>query len=690
MARHSLFAAVAVLGLAPLFPSPAALALAQASSSQRLRTDPPIVRPNVRLAAQSPGVEPPARIAANDNRRPAGRLERGVLTLRLEVREGALFPEAEDGPSISALAFAEVGAALQVPGPLIRVSQGTEIRVSVHNPLRDSTLTVHGLHAHPAADDSGLVIPPRATREVRFRVSTPGTYFYWGTTGRRGVEDREWFESQLSGALVVDGPGVRADDRVFVMNSSFRPGDSTLAVPRPDQNLMVINGRSWPHTERFSFTQGDSVRWRWINASSVGHPMHLHGFYFHLESRGDWRSERTYAGQERPLVVTHLMLPGETMNMSWVPERPGNWLFHCHFAFHVSHHLVLHRAETAKAALGTTQPARPSAARTADLTGAHAAHAVATSPAVATAAPHQMAGLVLGISVRPAPGIRATATTTRNARDIRLLAQTAPNQFGTLAGYGYVVQDGTQPPARDSILIPGPMLVLKRGEPVRVTVVNHLAEPTAVHWHGIELESFPDGVPGWSGVPGRLMPAIAPRDSFVAEFVPPRSGTFIYHTHANEQLQMGSGLYGALLVVDPDRPYDAATDKVILVGGAGPADSLPQFAFESPGTVNGSTTPPPMELRAGTTYRLRLININPDWRVIFSLMSDSALVAWRPIAKDGADLPMSQRRDRAAYLLTGPGETADFEFTPAAPGELRLEVKTQLPGWIIPIRVRVR
>ena len=211
-----------------------------------------------------------------------------------------------------------------------------------------------------------------------------------------------------------------------------------------------------------------------------------------------------------------------------------------------------------------------------------------------------------------------------------------------------------------------------------------------MHWHGIELESFPDGVPGWSGSPGRIMPPIAPGDSFVAEFVPPRAGTFIYHTHANEQLQMGSGLYGALLVVDRDHPFDPGTDRVILVGGAGPADSLPQFEFQSPGLVNGSPAPEPMELAAGRTYRLRLININPDWRVIFSLMSDSTFATWRPVAKDGADLPASQRGPRPAYLLTGPGETADFEFTPAAPGDLRLEVKTQLPGWIIPVMVQVR
>jgi FtsP/CotA-like multicopper oxidase with cupredoxin domain len=357
------------------------------------------------------------------------------------------------------------------------------------------------------------------------------------------------------------------------------------------------------------------------------------------------------------------MLPGETMGMSWVPERPGNWLFHCHFSFHVSHHLVL--------------PRDPPGA------GAHAAHDGA-------AAPHAMAGLVLGIQVRPAPGAPAAAAAAGAPREIRLLAQTAPARFGKIAGMGYVVQEGSAAPARDSIQLPGPLLVLRRGEPVRITLVNHLRESTAVHWHGIELESFPDGVPGWSGAPGRIMPPIAPGDSFAAEFVPPRSGTFIYHTHSNEQLQLGSGLYGPLLVVDPDRPYDPELDRVFVVGGAGPSDSLPHFDFQSPGVVNGSATPPPVELRAGTTYRLRFININPDWRVIFSLMSDSALASWRPVAKDGADLAASQRGERPAYLLTGPGETADFEFTPPAAGELRLEVKTQLSGWIIPIRITVR
>jgi hypothetical protein len=60
------------------------------------------------------------------------------------------------------------------------------------------------------------------------------------------------------------------------------------------------------------------------------------------------------------------------------------------------------------------------------------------------------------------------------------------------------------------------------------------------------------------------------------------------------------------------------------------------------------------------------------------------------VAKDGADLPPAQRRLQPSHLITGTGETADFEFTPTAPGNLRLEIKTQLPGWIIPIELRAR
>ena len=61
---------------------------------------------------------------------------------------------------------------------------------------------------------------------------------------------------------------------------------------------------------------------------------------------------------------------------------------------------------------------------------------------------------------------------------------------------------------------------MKRGEPVSITVVNQLPEPTAVHWHGIELESYYDGVAGFAGEGKRIAPAIPPGGSFEARFTP--------------------------------------------------------------------------------------------------------------------------------------------------------------------------
>ena len=200
-------------------------------------------------------------------------------------------------------------------------------------------------------------------------------------------------------------------------------------------------------------------------------------------------------------------------------------------------------------------------------------------------------------------------------------------------------------------------------------MVNHLTQPTAVHWHGIELESFPDGVPNWSGSNDRLMPPIAPGDSFVAAFTPPRAGTFIYHSHQNELEQMHLGLYGPLIVLEPGTSFDPATDHIVIVSPDGPStDSIG-------GLLNGSKTPEPIVMRAGTVHRLRLINIHGDNRVLFTLESNGKLSTWRQLAKDGAAVAPGLSNPRPARLLTGPGETADFELRPDTVGDLVLQAE---------------
>src|SRR5829696_8393695 len=89
---------------------------------------------------------PDARIAPNDNRRSAGTLREGVLTVRIDARDGTWRPEGPNGPSIAVAAFAEAGKTATTPGPLLRVPLGAEIRATVRNTL-GTTLWMYGLGA---------------------------------------------------------------------------------------------------------------------------------------------------------------------------------------------------------------------------------------------------------------------------------------------------------------------------------------------------------------------------------------------------------------------------------------------------------------------------------------------------------------------------------------------------------------
>jgi FtsP/CotA-like multicopper oxidase with cupredoxin domain len=583
-------------------------------------------------AAAQVGSDSLPAIAAHDNRVPGGTLAGGVLALRLETGTGTWRPEKGDGPGIVVHAFREAGGPLTVPGPLIRVPEDTELRIRIRNRNTGSPLIVHGLHVRPGAADDTLHVAPGGTREIRFRAGAPGTYFYWATTtGASTTETRTSVESQLGGAFLVDPrEGPAADDRIFVIGlwpDPDRPGEEGRL---PGPGAVVVNGLSWPHTERFRYALGDSIRWRWINLSDRAHPMHLHGSYFEVESRGDAERDTLYAREERPLAVTETNPAAGTFSMLWMPERAGNWLFHCHTLAHISPKLR-----------------REQVSPTGDREHAEN-HAILA-----------MSGLAVGIEVVAATPV--TFDPPANRRRVRLIAAREPGRYGTQPGYGFVLEDGERPRR------PGPPLILTRGEPTGITIVNRLDTATSVHWHGMELESYYDGVSGWSGGPGRIAPSIAPGDSFEVYMTPPRAGTFIYHTHFDEELQLTSGLYGPLIVMEPGETLDPRTDRVLLLSADGPV--------RFPTTLLNGRQAPELELEAGTTYRLRLINIADNGVRVFSLLADERPVSWRAVAKDGAELPLSQRVERSAQQRIGVGETYDFEFTPDTPGVLRIDVR---------------
>lgn len=605
-----------------------------------------------------PQAAPTAVVAsANNNRAAAGRLTGRVLTLDLDVVTARWRPEGPEDPEVPVLAFAERGGAALVPGPMLRVPQGTEVRLRLRN-RSDSALVLGGLRATGAEVADTIPLVAGGERELRFRLDSAGTWFYWAAFAGTSWEDRNWLDSQLNGAIVVDRPGARTDDHVWLMSEWFHP--------YPDRRQMfetvaVINGKGFPHTPLLRLTQDDSVRVRVINTMSFPHPMHLHGFFYRLEEINN----AVVPPARQALTNTDLVAAGGSEVFSFLASTPGNWIFHCHFSFHVD--------ETSTLA-GAPRDSAEAAAL------AHAAH----DPSGHAPEGHSMRGLVIAITVAPKPNHVAPSMV--GARTIHLYVQKQPNRLiGGVPAIGFILQHGDTVPPKDRVQIPGPPLELERGKPVRIVVHNTMDEPTSVHWHGLEIESYPDGVPNWSGLGSQMYGQIAARDSFVAEFVPPRSGTYPYHSHLNDRTQILSGMYGAILV--SDGPRDLAHDHLIVTGGGGPPVMQ---KFESPfAFVNGSRAPRPLRLTAGETHRLRFVSIHPDWAVSYTMRSDSATVRWRPIAKDGADLPEALRTPRLAHMVMGPGETSDFEFRADAPGRYVIDVASDGAGWRIPLEVIV-
>jgi FtsP/CotA-like multicopper oxidase with cupredoxin domain len=608
--------------------------------------------PRVPLPRPAPNA---ASVVTHSNRVPAGVLRGRELTLALDVVEGAWKPEGDDDPEVPILAFAEAGKAPTNPGPLIRVPRGTTVKLTLRN-RSDSNVFVGGLRGGTPLETDTITLPAGTTRTISYRLDAAGTYMYYGAFAGTSFEDRLWKDSQLAGAVVVDPPGGSTKDHIFVLTEWFHPYDDG----RPFESAMTINGKAWPHTERLTLPQGDSVRFRVVNALAIPHPLHLHGFYYRLESRNPDGREVPIPRSRQVLSNTDLIAPAETYTLSFAPTTPGNWIWHCHFAFHADDVVTLSGSPRDSSAIG------------------HAAHSSGTKPT------HSMRGLVIGMHVTPSPGY--TVASADSVRTMHLYVQKDPGRLITgAAAIGFALKSDDKEPARDSVALPAPVLELRRGQPVRIVVHNNLDEPTAVHWHGLEIESFPDGVPHWSGMGDKIFPQIAPNDSFVAAFTPPRSGTFPYHSHLNDRNHILSGMYGALLVTDT--PRDPRRDHVIVAGGGGPVVTA---KVESPyALVNGNRFTRPLRLTVGETHRLRIVSIHPDYAVAFTLRNDSTIARWRWIAKDGATRPQSLATMGPANVVMGPGETNDFEFTPTAPGEWTLDVRSAEPGWYIPLRVIV-
>ena len=151
--------------------------------------------------------------------------------------------------------------------------------------------------------------------------------------------------------------------------------------------------------------------------------------------------------------------------------------------------------------------------------------------------------------------------------------------------------------------------------------------------------------------------------------------------------QIGSGMYGAIIV--SDAPRDTTRDHLIVAGGGG----LPVFYKQAPNflLVNGSVQPRPLRMTVGDTNRVRIVSIHADEVLHFRFGTEEQVARWKPLARDGADLPAGLRGAKPALMSMGPGETADFTYVPMKPGSMSLEVWIERGQRVVlPIQVQAR
>jgi FtsP/CotA-like multicopper oxidase with cupredoxin domain len=225
--------------------------------------------------------------------------------------------------------------------------------------------------------------------------------------------------------------------------------------------------------------------------------------------------------------------------------------------------------------------------------------------------------------------------------------------------------------------LPGPLIKTRVGDRLIVHFKNELKEPTTVHWHGVRVPIEMDGVPGIS------QPDVQPGESFTYDFVVRDAGLYWYHPHVMSAAQVGFGLYGPLLVEDPDDGVGVA-DQLTLVlsdvsfdakGKLEPADSGGSagmvFGREGDYVLVNGRTHPVLRARPGAPQRWRIVNAAKSR--FFYLDLDG-----QPFTVIGADGGLQERPTVTDVVLVTPGERVDVIVAPTGKAGTPLTLRAML------------
>jgi FtsP/CotA-like multicopper oxidase with cupredoxin domain len=215
----------------------------------------------------------------------------------------------------------------------------------------------------------------------------------------------------------------------------------------------------------------------------------------------------------------------------------------------------------------------------------------------------------------------------------------------------------------------GPTIEAVEGDRVRIYVTNRLPAPTTIHWHGIHLPS------GMDGVSGLTQRSIEPGETFRYEFTLTQHGTFMYHPHHDEMVQMAMGLMG-LFVIHPKRRATPAPDRdfAILLSewkitpGTERPDPNEMIDFNVL-TFNGKVFPAtaPLVVKKGERVRIRIGNLSATDHHPIHLHGNS----FRVVETDGGPIPEAGQWPETTVLVPV-GSTRTIEFVASHPGDWAL------------------
>ena len=213
--------------------------------------------------------------------------------------------------------------------------------------------------------------------------------------------------------------------------------------------------------------------------------------------------------------------------------------------------------------------------------------------------------------------------------------------------------------------IPGPILRVNKGDRVKVLFQNNLPESSTIHWHGIRVPNNMDGVPNLTQAP------VEPGESFTYEFQAVDSGTYWFHPHSRTHEQLERGLYGILIVEDPEhnqvqgQQYDQewvwVLDDWLLDSDGAIDDSFEIGDLDAGGrlgnllSINGKELPS-YQAKTGERIRLRIINVSNarNYKLDFGPVKTSIFAVDGNIS--------AQAQNVATFDIT-PGNRIDVDLT---------------------------